>query len=148
MDAVTLYEPTQFEPLIDEPWAAARIEDAIAAIVADTDAAYDGDELWPAHDWEGYREGKPAKVLYAGAAGVLWALDELRHRGHRETSIDLAAAAFRALELERAEPAQAERLAGANGRRRYSLFTGDLGTALFAAACLDGDPRFPIIDVM
>jgi lantibiotic modifying enzyme len=44
--------------------------------------------------------------------------------------------------------AQAERIATANGRRRYSLFTGDVGTALFAAACLDGDARFPIIDVM
>ncbi len=44
--------------------------------------------------------------------------------------------------------AQAERLASANGRRRYSLFTGDVGTALFAAACLDADPRFPIVDVM
>ena len=44
--------------------------------------------------------------------------------------------------------AQAERIATASGRRRYSLFTGDVGTALFAAACLDGDTRFPIIDVM
>jgi hypothetical protein len=43
--------------------------------------------------------------------------------------------------------AQAERIA-ANGRRRYSLFNGDVGTALFAAACLDADPRFPIVDVM
>ena len=44
--------------------------------------------------------------------------------------------------------AQAERIAAANGRRRYSLFTGDVGTALFAAACLDADPRFPIVDVL
>jgi lantibiotic modifying enzyme len=44
--------------------------------------------------------------------------------------------------------AQAERLAIANGRRRYSLFNGDIGTALFAAACLDVDTRFPVIDVM
>jgi lantibiotic modifying enzyme len=44
--------------------------------------------------------------------------------------------------------AQAERLATANGRRRFSLFTGGVGTALFAAACLDGDSRFPIIDVL
>jgi hypothetical protein len=44
--------------------------------------------------------------------------------------------------------AQAERIAAANGRRRYSLFNGDIGTALFAAACLDADPRFPIVDVM
>jgi lantibiotic modifying enzyme len=44
--------------------------------------------------------------------------------------------------------AQAERIAAANGRRRYSLFNGDVGTALFAAACLDADPRVPIVDVM
>jgi hypothetical protein len=44
--------------------------------------------------------------------------------------------------------AQAERLAAANGRRRYSLFTGDIGTALLAAACLDADTRYPIIDVI
>ena len=44
--------------------------------------------------------------------------------------------------------AQAERIATANGRGRYSLFTGDVGTALFAAACLDLDARYPIIDVM
>jgi len=43
---------------------------------------------------------------------------------------------------------QAEQMATANGRRRYSLFTGDVGTAFFAAACLDVDVRFPIVDVM
>ena len=43
---------------------------------------------------------------------------------------------------------QAERIATANGRRRYSLVTGDVGTALFAAACVDADARFPIVDVM
>jgi len=44
--------------------------------------------------------------------------------------------------------AQANRIAATTGRRRYSLFNGDAGTALFAAACLDADPRFPIVDVM
>lgn len=43
---------------------------------------------------------------------------------------------------------QAERMAEERGRRRHSLFTGDVGTALFAAACLDADPRFPVIDVI
>ena len=43
---------------------------------------------------------------------------------------------------------QAERIAAANGRRRYSLFTGDVGTALFAAACLDVDARYPILDIV
>jgi len=27
-------------------------------------------------------------------------------------------------------------------------WTGDVGTALFAAACLDGDARYPILDVL
>ena len=38
-----LYEPTRFDALIDEPWVPARVEDAIAAIVADADAAFDPD---------------------------------------------------------------------------------------------------------
>ena len=41
-----------------------------------------------------------------------------------------------------------ERIADANGRRRYSLFTRDVGTALFAAACLDLDTRFPIFEIL
>jgi hypothetical protein len=38
--------------------------------------------------------------------------------------------------------AQAERMPG-----RYSLFTGGVGTALFAAACLDGDARYPVLEL-
>jgi hypothetical protein len=41
---------------------------------------------------------------------------------------------------------QAEGLRAANGRGRYSLWTGNVGTALFAAACLDVDTRYPIVD--
>ena len=33
-------------------------------------------------------------------------------------------------------------------QNRYSLMTGDIGAALFAQACLDVDPRFPILDVL
>jgi lantibiotic modifying enzyme len=99
-----LYEPAQFEPLTDERWDRARIVDAIAAIVADVDATFDPAGLWPAHDWEGWEEPLPLKTLYVGAAGVIWALDALRRRGHAETSLDLADAALRTLELKRAEP--------------------------------------------
>jgi Lanthionine synthetase C-like protein len=99
-----LYEPAQFEPLTDAPWDPARIEDAIAVIVADTDSAFDSEALWPAHEWEGWEEPLPLKTLYVGAAGVIWALDVLRRRGHAETSLDLAGAAVRTLELKRAAP--------------------------------------------
>src|SRR4029453_18972824 len=101
---VVLHDPAQFEPLIDEPWDPARVKDAIATIVSDTDAAFDPDTLWPAHEWDGWEEPLPLKNLYLGAAGVIWALAALRRGGHAETSLDLAAAALRALELERALP--------------------------------------------
>ena len=32
------------------------------------------------------------------------------------------------------------------GRGRYTLFTGDVGVALYLRACLDPDPDFPILD--
>ena len=32
------------------------------------------------------------------------------------------------------------------GRGRYSLFTGDVGVALFAADCLDGRDGYPVVD--
>jgi hypothetical protein len=77
-----LYEPAQFEPLTDELWDPARIVDAIATIVADVDATFDPAALWLAHEWDGWEEPLPLKTLYVGAAGVIWALDALRRRGH------------------------------------------------------------------
>jgi hypothetical protein len=41
---------------------------------------------------------------------------------------------------------QVARLHAANGRGRYTLFTGDVGAALLAAACLYGESAFPGID--
>lgn len=42
--------------------------------------------------------------------------------------------------------AQVARFRAAAGRGRYTFFTGDIGAALLAAACLNGDPAFPGID--
>ena len=264
-----LYEPAEFEPLTDELWDPARIEDSIAAIVVDADAAFDSEALGPAHEWDGWEEPLPLKSLYVGAAGVIWALDALAARRPRrnlprprrrgvaygraqaggadaaiaaETMAVLTRHAFREDGLanwpgsplpQLARPrdgriclqwctgapgviagaweyldeelllaggeltwragahgdvkghgichgtsgngfallkafartgderwlvrarrfavhalAQAERLRATNGRGRYSLWTGDAGTALFAAACLDADARYPILDIV
>jgi hypothetical protein len=132
-----LYEPVQFEPLADEPWDPARIADAIAAIVADTDAAFDPDGLWPAHEWDGWEEPLPLKTLYLGAAGVIWALDALRRRGHAETSLDLAGAALRTLDLERAEPDST----ADEHYRPGALLPGETGPLLVAFR-LAPDPAF------
>ena len=124
-----LYEPAQFEPITDEPWDPARVEDAIAAIVSNADAAFDLDRLWPAHDWDGWQAPLPMKNLYVGASGVVWALDALRRRGHAETSLDLAGAALRTLELERAEP---DFMAGETHSHPAALLRGETGPLLIA----------------
>jgi Lanthionine synthetase C-like protein len=121
-----LYDPVQFEPLTDEPWDPARARDAIGAIVADADAAFDPETLWPAHEWDAGDTPLPLASLYVGACGVIWALDALRRGGHAETSLDLAAAALRTLEVEPdIEP----------GEEHYhpaSLFFGETGPLLVA----------------
>jgi len=42
--------------------------------------------------------------------------------------------------------AQSRRQHEARGRGRYSLFTGDLGVALYLAACLDARAGYPVLD--
>jgi hypothetical protein len=132
-----LYDPAAFELLTDEQWDETRVRDAIAAIVADADAAFDPDELWPAHEWDGWQAALPIKNLYVGAAGVVWALDDLRRRGLAETKLDLSAAALRALECWRTEP---DYVAGEALPEPpdSALLTGETGILL--VACRLGHP--------
>src|SRR5262245_19868510 len=130
-----LYEPARFDSLIDEPWVPARVEDAIAGIVSDADASFDPELLWPAHEWDGFEEPLPLKSLYAGAAGVIWALDALRRTGHAESSLDLAPAALRTLELKRAAPD----FAADEHYHPASLLSGETGPLLVAFR-LTSDP--------
>jgi hypothetical protein len=130
-----LYDPTQFEPLTDEPWDAARAREAIAAIVAEADAAFAAESLWPAHEWDAGDTPLPLKNLYVGASGVIWALDALRRGGHAEPSLDLAAVALRTLELFRHEP---DIEPGETHYHPASLFFGETGPLLLALR-LSGD---------
>src|SRR5512133_116116 len=130
-----LYEPTRFDALMDEPWVPARVEDAIAAIVADADAAFYPEALWPAHEWDGREKPLPLSGLYVGAAGVIWALDELQKRGHADSSRDLASDVVRAVELERATPD----FAADEHYRPGALISGETG-ALLVAFRLTSDP--------
>ncbi len=129
-----LYRPGAFERLTDAPWEEARVRDALAAVVADADARFDPVGLWPAsEEWDtaGGRAKLPLTRLYAGAAGVVWALDVLRRRGHGEARTDLAAAALRALEKWRADPDMPERREPPVNTRS-SLFFGESGILLVA----------------
>ena len=73
-----LYDPPSHEPLTDRPWDEGRVRAAIAAIVAETESAFDDTELWPAHPRDLDDGPLPAvSSLFLGASGVIWALHEL-----------------------------------------------------------------------
>ena len=82
--------------------------------------------------------------------GLFGRLRESLGKSRRALTEQLAAAAFDPGDerwLERARRFAVHALAQAQASpARYSLFTGDIGVALFAAACLDGDARFPVVD--
>ncbi len=126
-----LFKPEAFEPLTEELWDEDRVRDAIGGIVADADAAFDPDELWPADEWDVWESTPPLKNLYVGAAGVLWALDVLRRRGYAETKVDLVAAARRTLEAWREQPDYAQ-WEDVPSRAAAALLLGESGLLLVA----------------
>ena len=127
-----LYNADAFEPLTDEPWSEERVRSAISAIVADADAYFDPDGLWPADEWDAWNTTPPVKDLYCGASGVLLGLDILRRRGLAETAIDLQATAHRALELWQVAPDLAGGEIELPSPSASSLLAGETGLLLVA----------------
>jgi hypothetical protein len=133
-----LWDPAKFEPLTKRAWDDRWVRERIAAIVADADDAWDDEGLWPADEWDSWQTPTPLKALYVGAAGVVWALDALRRRGHAESRLELARAARRTLEARRENP---DLMRGIElpEPARASLFDGESG--ILTVACrLDSDP--------
>lgn len=127
-----LYHPEEFEPLVEEAWDATRAREGLREIVADTERGLRGPKLlWPADPWDAWRATSPLKDLYCGAAGVLWAIADLREHGHAETRLDLGALAVAALERQRAKPDLA-RWTGLPEPRESSLLAGEAGNLLVA----------------
>ena len=125
-----LYQPEGYEPVAGE-WDEARALAGIRTVVADVDAAFDADSLWPAAEWDSWRTPTPLKSLYVGAAGVIWGLDELARRGHAEPQTDLGVAAEAAVAAWRREPdlmAEVELPA----RKESGLLSGETGILLVA----------------
>lgn len=79
-----LFRPSEHERLAGEEWHGARVEEAIAAIVADAEAAFDG-ERWPWHPQDGDEWG--FSDLYIGGAGMIWALEDLGSTGWAEAAV-------------------------------------------------------------
>lgn len=79
--------------------------------------------------------------LCHGTAGNGYALLKLWQRSGDERWRERARAfAMHAIE-------QVQRFAQRTGRTRHSLWTGDIGVALFAWGCITGDARIPTLDV-
>jgi hypothetical protein len=97
---VRLFRETEHEPLAAEPWDEGRVGAAIAAVVAEAEAALPPDELWPAHprDRDGGEEADVFTIVYLGAAGVAWAL------GRLGSSLDVRAVVERAYARWRQQP--------------------------------------------
>lgn len=101
-----LFEPDRHEPLVDEPWDAARAHEALRTIVRDVQSSQRSDGHWPVHPRD---EDSPVprtgfKSLYLGSAGVLWALWYLQRAGAVDLQIDLPSSIERADKDYRAEP--------------------------------------------
>jgi hypothetical protein len=80
--------------------------------------------------------------LCHGTAGNGFAFLRLHTLTHDELWLERA----RRFAVHAVQQLRAER--DALGHGRYTLFTGDIGVALYLQACLDADPRFPTIDVL
>ena len=94
-----LFRPSEHEPLAGEGWSEERAEQAIATIVADAEAAYDG-ERWPFHPADEIDDGPNA--VYLGVAGMAWALHDLG------SNTSWGDAVLVALERYRSEPDRGE----------------------------------------
>ncbi len=90
-----------------------------------------------------WRAGPLAKGhgLCHGTAGNGFALLAL----HRETGDERWLERARAFAMHALD--QVDRSRAEHGGGRFSLWTGDLGAALFAWQCIDGDARFPTLEV-
>ncbi len=127
-----LYQPENFEPLTEKRWDSDGARKAIRAIVADADAAFHPDDLWPAEEWDAWQAPVPLKDLYVGACGVVWALDALRRRGYAETTLDLASASRRTLEAWREAPDYSEWEEELPSRAAAGLLIGESGPLIVA----------------
>jgi hypothetical protein len=127
-----LFKPEAFERLTDEPWDATRVRERVQAIVDAADEAFQPETLWPAHNddvWDAM--APPVKNLFAGAAGVVFALDALRRRTGVDVRTDLVGAIERTLKLATIQ-SEVAALEGVPEPGEPSLFVGETGILLTA----------------
>src|SRR5512144_15308 len=123
-----LYEPQRHERPRGGDWTDARARAAIERIVADTHGGFSADVLWPIHPSDVSAERPAAlKPLYFGAAGVIWALDELVRRGAAASGPQYLPAVRDLLSRHHADLQANPHLNEYMGRERASYLIGDAG---------------------
>jgi lantibiotic modifying enzyme len=120
-----MYEEARHEPLIEAEWNPELALETIERIVRDTLAHFDPQYLWPVHplDRPDADRSKPFRMLYFGAAGVIWALNYLHQVGatteaHDFSSTLAALARQNRADLNLSEP------------NSFSYLMGDVGIQL------------------
>lgn len=77
-----LFDPDRHEELTSTPWNAQEARLAIARIVQECLGAFTPEGLWPAHALdEPDRTDARYSMLYLGAGGIIWALQQLARLG-------------------------------------------------------------------
>jgi hypothetical protein len=107
IDLRELIDPDAHEPVTDAAWDADRARASVAAIVSETEASFDPDDLWPPHPLDAEEDEPPlgrVASLYLGASGVIWALHALERAGLVATRRDWGEVALTLPERYRAEP--------------------------------------------
>jgi len=120
-----MYEEARHEALIEEDWDEDRAVRVIDEIVRDTRERFDQHKLWPIHPLDKFRDNltEPLKMLYFGAAGVIWALDYLNKVGATAVKEDYSMALNELALKNRVEMALSE-------RQTASYWMGDVGILL------------------
>lgn len=120
-----LFDPARHEPLCSSAWDPGVAQRGIQQIVDATLAQFDDQALWPTHprDTDLGDAGRPAAALYHGAAGVIWALQHLRERGHARFEVEFGATVAGLLEHNR-------RFNAASHIDEHSYVLGDPGVLL------------------
>jgi Lanthionine synthetase C-like protein len=115
-------------PLQPLAWTANEACSAIDEIVSDALTSFDERRFWPSHPLEdGLPDGHPS--LYAGATGVIWALQYLERIGATESHFDFRPVLPRLIAASRAQFTNGKTDAYA---KHGSFLLGDMGTALLA----------------
>jgi Lanthionine synthetase C-like protein len=135
-----LFDQSRHEPLTATPWSAEHARAAITAIAAQTEAAFDPRSLWPPHPQdEEPDDGEWTWLgLYLGAAGMIWALDDLERAGAVELRRDYA---------ETADALHERYLASAD-EPKPGLWMGEVGILLTAQRLSPSEERADAIRML